>query len=965
MPNPSPAEPESSEPGGRAFAYDAFISYSTAADRDLAARLQHQIERMGLPPYRRRRLRLFRDFTSLSADADLQGVIEDALARSRRFILLVSPEAGRSKWVDREVRWWREHRSAADMILVLTSGTIRWDDTGGDWDWTEHTPLPPALRGMFTAEPLWVDLSGQKGHKRRLTRAERERARMELLNGCAAIAAPLRSLDKDVLYGAHITQLRRTRQGLIGGIALLSLLLVLALVAGLIARDQAAVAREQARIATARALASASAANLDDRLDLAQLLAVEAYRMNPGPQSRTALFRAVTAQPHLVRYLSAGSRVTRVAGARDGTTVVAGTAAGVVTAWRGEHRRRHVLGRLGSAVTGLSTSADGSVVAACSASRATVWAGTGRPYDIRLPAGEHAGMIAVSPSGRRILVYGSSDDTLTASLTLFDRRSGRTTRSASVWLGSEAVLPSDDEAVVFSWDGALERRALPSLALRRKTAMPVGNRHFGAALSADGRRFTFTYGAERLGVWRTAQARQDIDHPPLEADSAGPRSSAVALSADGSHAATVANGVILVSAVGRPGADRPPVTELRGNARVAQDTVAFLGTGDRLVSGAGSRIAEWDMSQVGLIGSRRAVRVPTTCDACVPNALTISPDGENAALTSSMGYGIRLYPLLTDRSGAPTRGRRVATGIDDDAPVEPVAWAPSGGRLYFTRGDTGLVESYRVSSGTTVRPVRTARHGNPVLLAVSADSRRLLVLSERAVSVIDLSTGHTVSEVGLTHEATSAMTDNYATWLNGGAAVDPSWTRAAVVAGNGVLSVDLRTGRARRLPGGSAFRVSYEGGYLAVGRGDGSVDLFGARGTRLARTIPEGRQAAGNHFALDPHGTLLAQYRDDGSVMLTDPRDGQDLGALPLSPPSTGAKASMRFTDDGKRLVVFLEAQVFDAVTESPGVLQQWNMTSQAWSAAACRAAGRDLSPAEWRQFAGPRPPGDLRCARS
>ncbi|MFF4486472.1 toll/interleukin-1 receptor domain-containing protein [Streptomyces sp. NPDC001544] len=233
-PDTHPAQPQSDRsdqrghPEAHAFAYDAFISYSTAADGDLAATLQHHVERMGLPAYRRRRLRLFRDFTSLSADADAQRVIEEALARSRRFILLLSPEASRSKWVGREVQWWRENRSTSDMILVLTAGTIRWNDTSQDWDWTDDTPLPQALRGAFTAEPLWVDLSGQKSPEGRLSRAQRDRARTELLNGCATIAAPLRSMDKDVLYGDHIVQLRRARQFLVGGIAVLSVLLVLA-----------------------------------------------------------------------------------------------------------------------------------------------------------------------------------------------------------------------------------------------------------------------------------------------------------------------------------------------------------------------------------------------------------------------------------------------------------------------------------------------------------------------------------------------------------------------------------------------------------------------------------------------------------------------------------------------------------------------------------------------------------------
>jgi len=47
--------------------YDAFISYSHAKDKPVAAALQGAVQRLGKPWYRRRALRIFRDDTSLSA----------------------------------------------------------------------------------------------------------------------------------------------------------------------------------------------------------------------------------------------------------------------------------------------------------------------------------------------------------------------------------------------------------------------------------------------------------------------------------------------------------------------------------------------------------------------------------------------------------------------------------------------------------------------------------------------------------------------------------------------------------------------------------------------------------------------------------------------------------------------------------------------------------------------------------
>ncbi len=75
--------------------YDAFISYSHAKDKPIAAALQSVVQRLGKPWYQRRALRVFRDDTSLSATPHLWPTIEQALAQSRFLVLLASPEAAR------------------------------------------------------------------------------------------------------------------------------------------------------------------------------------------------------------------------------------------------------------------------------------------------------------------------------------------------------------------------------------------------------------------------------------------------------------------------------------------------------------------------------------------------------------------------------------------------------------------------------------------------------------------------------------------------------------------------------------------------------------------------------------------------------------------------------------------------------------------------------------------------------
>src|SRR5437868_9634901 len=142
--------------------YDAFISYSHAKDKSVAAALQSVVQRLGKPWYKRRALRVFRDDTSLSATPHLWPSIEQALGESRFLVLLASPESARSPWVGKEVAYWLDHKGAGTLLIALTDGVLAWDEARNDFAWSVETPLPPALENKFTAEPKWVDLGAYR-----------------------------------------------------------------------------------------------------------------------------------------------------------------------------------------------------------------------------------------------------------------------------------------------------------------------------------------------------------------------------------------------------------------------------------------------------------------------------------------------------------------------------------------------------------------------------------------------------------------------------------------------------------------------------------------------------------------------------------------------------------------------------------------------------------------------------------
>ena len=142
--------------------YDAFISYSHAKDKPIAAALQSKVQTLGKPWYRRRALRLFRDDTSLCATPGLWPTIKQALGESRFLVLLASPEAAASQWVNKEVAYWLDHKGADTLLIALTDGELAWDNRLGDFARSALTPLPPALEGRFPTEPKWVDLTAYR-----------------------------------------------------------------------------------------------------------------------------------------------------------------------------------------------------------------------------------------------------------------------------------------------------------------------------------------------------------------------------------------------------------------------------------------------------------------------------------------------------------------------------------------------------------------------------------------------------------------------------------------------------------------------------------------------------------------------------------------------------------------------------------------------------------------------------------
>jgi hypothetical protein len=265
--------------------YDAFLSYSHALDGSLAPVLQTGLERFAKPWYQARALRVFRDNASLSANPGLWTSIEEALASSAWLVLMASPKAAQSEWVNREVAWWLEHKSAQRVLVVLTEGKFAYaEDAGGD-DGTDAA-LPPALRGAFRESPRWVDL-------RWLHNVEQVDQSNPRLRDCVAdIAAAVRGVPKDTLVGEHIRQRHRTIRLVRGAITALAVLLIAALVAAVVAVQQRDTAQRERDTAIANQIIAEADQLRGTDVSLAAQLDLTAYRMRPTQDLYTDLITA-------------------------------------------------------------------------------------------------------------------------------------------------------------------------------------------------------------------------------------------------------------------------------------------------------------------------------------------------------------------------------------------------------------------------------------------------------------------------------------------------------------------------------------------------------------------------------------------------------------------------------------------------------------------------------------------------
>ena len=267
--------------------YKAFISYSHKADRDFARSLQISIEKLAKPWYKPRVFNIFRDETNLSVSPHLWGTIQQALTDSEFFILLASIESANSKWVTKEIEFWLRNKSLETLIIVLTDGTIKWDDKVNDFDWEETNALPNTLKSIFPGEPHYVKCKFRgKGLDLNLDNEP-------FTESIMPIAAKLHDKNIDDLFGEIAEQHKKMIRIRNRVIYALSILVIISVGAAWMAYIQKNRALFEARRATSNMFTARSSHELDNNPTRSLRLGEIAYNIDEGnPFAYSALLRA-------------------------------------------------------------------------------------------------------------------------------------------------------------------------------------------------------------------------------------------------------------------------------------------------------------------------------------------------------------------------------------------------------------------------------------------------------------------------------------------------------------------------------------------------------------------------------------------------------------------------------------------------------------------------------------------------
>jgi WD40 repeat protein len=453
------------------------------------------------------------------------------------------------------------------------------------------------------------------------------------------------------LVGQDIVLHRRAVRLTQVAVTLLVLLALGAASGALVAVNQRNAARRQTRLAESRALVNAAGTTAATQLDASLLLAQRAARMRPTPETHAALFAALTASPHLTRFVQQRSAVSALTNLPGGGVAV-GHANGSVSMLDAHYQNERTLDRTGKdTITALAVSAPANLlVAADRQGTVRLWSlASGMFRWQRLARPGEATALGLAPDGRTVALVTKSN-----ALVVLDTDNGGVRGDASldlpsavvqnlVFLDNRRVLVGDQVGRAQVWNVGTQLRQLSD-----HDQLSLGSELLAQAWSEDGRTYAITKSTRVASVFDAVTGRQRgpdfTSVPPTE----GP----MAVDDRGDRAAFLYRGTLSVL-------DRSANAAAAGRARVElpgfsrAELLRFSPDGRSLLAAGATTIAVFDLQQRARLATELPTEVgPLPCRACF-TSLAVDPLGRSVAWSD--GPRVVCWDLRNHRQGSVVR----------------------------------------------------------------------------------------------------------------------------------------------------------------------------------------------------------------------------------------------------------------------------------------------------------------------
>lgn len=858
-------------------------------------------------------MRIFQDKTSLSANPALWLSIEQALEQSEYLLLLASPASAKSSWVQQEVQWWFQNRSAEKLIIGLTEGVIRWDSEAGDFDWEKTSAISSSFKGAFRTDPLYADFRAAKANGKYVDSDPIYR------NALLDVAAPLMGQAKDDLDGEDIRLHRRAKRTAWAVAISMAILVFAALVIG-------SIAHQRQKTAASRALASEATSHLDDRT-LAMLLSIESRRIADTVEARRSLLATIQRVPNTEAFLWGHTDgVTKAIFSPDGKTILSAGWDDRILLW--SVASHQLIGRPIAGLKGLVSvafNADGSRFASAASGSIVIWdtksqRAVGSPFNAK----EDFVHIAFSPNEKLLAAstgaYGghpsevflwdivshqligepilgsnfafSPDNTLLAiaryeELILYDLRSHEMVKRT---LSGPAKNIS---AVAFSQDGTMvaagsedKTIVLWDVRSQRPLGTLTGHSDTVDTLLFDPNGETLFSGSLDGTIIRwDVESLRPIDAP---VKGFGASISSIFLNPDGQVKALALEkdrAIILDVNDDPPLGRRIRASEIGSSSSA---TVAFSPDGRFLASsGDFGEVLVWDipsgkLSGIPLAGHQRPV-----------SSLAYTPNGK-VLVSGSIDGSVIFWDTATHTA----LGQPLTT---DGFPIWSMACSPDG-KTVAAGGDARLV-FFDVASRKQLGPPITSQKDRIWSLDYSPDGK-LLASAGNDLTVMVWKTGNQALLAN-----TLGKADKTEDW--------------------------------ELMPVGVSF--SPDGRLLATSTRGHSVTIWKVSSGQPLAPVLYGHTGAVSSLVFRPDGKVLASGSADGDIRLWDVETHELLGSLYAQQKAINKLAFSPSKD------------TLASIGEDDSIIF-WDVDFEDWISRACHIANRNLTPSEWNTYLGKRP---------